>query len=241
MKKQEKTLIIIPAYNEAQSIAGVIQSLKDEIPAADILVVNDASEDATAERAAATGVASVVTLPSNLGIGGAVQTGFKYAASMNYDIALQFDGDGQHIASEIPPLIQPIIDKEADVVIGSRFLSKAGTGFRSTFARRIGITIFGIVNSLIIRQRITDNTSGFRAYNKKTIHFLARHYPTDYPEPEAVILLGKNNFVIREIVSRMRERENGVSSITSGDSLYYMVKVLLAVFINAIRPPMLRE
>lgn len=236
-----KVLIIVPAYNEEKNISRVIFSLKKEISHADILVINDSSSDNTAMVAAATGLANIVNLPENLGIGGAVQTGFKYAKSKNYDIALQFDGDGQHIASEIKHLINPIIRENADVVIGSRFLNKKYQGFKSTFARRLGIILFGIINSLIIKQKITDNTSGFRAYNKKAIHFLADHYPVDFPEPEAVILLGKNNFVLAEVFTKMRRRENGVSSISSCDSFYYMIKVLLAVFINAIRARVIRE
>ena len=236
-----KTLIIIPAYNEAESISTVIKSLHHEVPNAHILVVNDASTDNTSFIASSTNIAHIIDLPANLGIGGAVQTGFKYAAAENFDIALQFDGDGQHLASEIKVLIKPILEQKADVVIGSRFLDKNYKGFKSSFARRIGIHIFGIVNSIIIRQKITDNTSGFRAYNKNAIQFLAKNYPTDFPEPEAVILLGKNNFTLIEIFTKMKERKNGVSSISSGDSFYYMIKVLLAVFINAIRPPIPTE
>ncbi len=241
MNSPLKILIIIPAYKEAENIAAVIKSLHNELPEANILVVNDASTDETSSVAAATNIAEIIDLPANLGIGGAVQTGFKYAAASNYDIALQFDGDGQHLASEIKILINPILEQKADVVIGSRFLDKKYDGFKSTFARRIGIHIFQIVNSIIIRQKITDNTSGFRAYNKNAIQFLAQNYPTDFPEPEAVILLGKNKFSITEIFTKMKERENGVSSISSSDSFYYMIKVLLAVFINAIRPPITTE
>lgn len=241
MKEKTNILVIIPAFNEEENIGGVIRSLKRELPDADILVINDASTDRTSEKAFSTGMAKVIDLPANLGIGGAVQTGFKYAASNDYDISLQFDGDGQHIASEISRLTDPLIRNEADVVIGSRFLGDSRSGFRSTFARRIGIKIFGLVNSIIIGQKITDNTSGFRAYNKRAASFLARYYPTDFPEPEAVILLGKNRFILREVHTRMQERRNGVSSISSGDSFYYMIKVLLAVFINAIRPPLIKE
>ncbi len=236
-----KILIIIPAYNETANIINVVSSLNQEIPGAHILVVNDASTDDTSSVASSSNLASVIDLPANLGIGGAVQTGFKYAVEKDFDIALQFDGDGQHLASEIKALINPIIKKQADVVIGSRFLDKKYKGFKSTFARRIGIRLFGIINSIIINQKITDNTSGFRAYNKKTIHFLAQNYPVDFPEPETIILLGKNNFLITEIFTMMKKRENGVSSISSGDSFYYMIKVLLAVFINAIRPAVLTE
>jgi len=139
-------------------------------------------------------IAKIISLPCNLGIGGAVQTGFKYASENNFDIAIQFDGDGQHIAAEIEKLTQPIVKNEADAIIGSRFLQKNQQGFRSTFMRRIGIKIFEIICRIFIWQRITDCTSGFRAYNKKAIEMLANNYPTDFPEPETVILLKRTLF-----------------------------------------------
>ncbi len=229
-----KTLIIIPAYNEAENIVKVIRSLKSVNPRWDIAVINDCSKDDTGGLAASTGKATVINLPYNLGIGGAVQTGFKIAGKYGYDIAVQFDGDGQHKAEEIPKLLAPIISREADVVIGSRFCRK-NKGFKSTFSRRIGIKVFEIVNSLIIRQKITDNTSGFRAMNRKAFTFLADNYPSDYPEPEAVILLGKNGFIIKEVYAEMRERQGGRSSIFGLRNFYYMIKVLISELMAASR------
>lgn len=229
-----ETLVIVPAYNEAVNILAVIHDLKNLDPTFDILVVNDGSRDQTS--AIASQHVSVINLPNNLGIGGAVQTGFKYACRLGYQTAIQFDGDGQHIASEIPKLLECLKDSGSHMVIGSRFL-ESHNGFRSTFIRRIGIRIFQLVNSLIIGQQITDNTSGFRAYNRQAIEFLACYYPVDYPEPETVILLGKNGFLISEKFTLMRERRGGGSSIVGLTGAYYMIKVLLAIMMTAIRKP----
>ncbi len=233
--KMADLLVIVPAYNEEKTIDSVIEDLKSIDLSLDILVVNDGSHDLTSPKAKQTGSAMVVDLAKNLGIGGAVQTGFKYAARKGYTIAVQFDGDGQHLATEIPGLLGEL-EKGAGMVIGSRFLEKQA-GYRSTFARRIGIRLFEIVNSLMVGQRITDNTSGFRAYNREAIEFLARYYPVDYPEPEAVILLGRNGFRITEVCTRMRKRQQGDSSIAGITGLYYMVKVLLAVLMTGLRKP----
>lgn len=229
-----RTLIIVPAYNEEENIVESIKSLNIENPEWDIVVINDGSTDKTAEAAASTSNAFVVNLPCNLGIGGAVQTGFLFASYFDYDAAVQFDGDGQHIASEIPKLLALLEGNECDVVVGSRFAEKHD-GWKSSFSRRIGIKIFEWLNSILIMQRITDNTSGFRAYNKQAIEFLSRIYPMDYPEPEAIILLGKNGFRIKEIPVVMKKRELGRSSISGLKSAYYMVKVILAIIITSIR------
>jgi len=234
-----KLLIIVPAYNEEKNIAGVINNIKATNKTWDIAVINDGSKDKTAEVAEKTNSAFVITLPCNLGIGGAVQTGLKFAKRNNYDIALQFDGDGQHRADEITNLISPILKKEVDVVIGSRFCGK-NDGFKSTFTRRIGIKIFEILNSILLHQKITDNTSGFRAYNNKALSFLAENYPTDYPEPEAVVLLKKNHFTIKEIHTEMLERQGGTSSISGFKSAYYMIKVILAILMTYMRPAVLK-
>lgn len=231
---QPKILIIIPAYNEADTISELLEQIKNQNQEWDVLVVNDASKDSTEYLARHSGLAEVVSLPFNLGIGGAVQTGFKYAVRKNYDIALQFDGDGQHPAEQIFSLIQMIVTGEADVVIGSRF-NRKNTGIKTHFTRRTGIKIFEWFSFVLIRQRITDHTSGFRAYNKKAFTFLANNYPTDYPEPEVVILLGKNKFIMKETFTQMLERMGGVSSIPISRGPYYMTKVLLAMFMAAIR------
>lgn len=231
---RERILIIIPAYNEEKNIAKVIKSLKDTNSGYECLVVNDGSKDNTQHEAEASGLATVIQLPSNLGIGGAVQTGFKYAFYNDFDYAIQFDGDGQHLASEIPKILSPLQTNDFDVCIGSRFIEKT-LGFQSTFMRRIGIRIFEGMSRVLIRKKITDSTSGFRAYNKQAIAFLAANYPTDYPEPETVILLGKNDFRIREVSVEMIERQGGESSISGLKSAHYMVKVILAMLMTAQR------
>lgn len=231
---RERILIIIPAYNEEKNIAKVIKSLHDANPIYECLVINDGSKDNTQHEAEASGLATVIQLPSNLGIGGAVQTGFKYAFYNDIDYAIQFDGDGQHLASEIPKILSPLQANDYDVCIGSRFIEKT-LGFQSTFMRRIGIRIFEGMSRVLIRKKITDSTSGFRAYNKEAIAFLAANYPTDYPEPETVILLGKNDFRIREVSVEMIERQGGESSISGLKSAHYMVKVILAMLMTAQR------
>jgi glycosyltransferase involved in cell wall biosynthesis len=227
-------LIIVPAYNEEKNIIKVIESLKEQNHFWDILVINDCSEDDTSNVANSFGKAEVIDLCSNIGIGGAVQTGFKYAQKHNYDVSVQFDGDGQHIASEIPKLLKPILEKESDVVVGSRFLIKH-EGYKSTSYRRFGIKIFQVINSILIRKKITDNTSGFRAYNKNAIEFLSKNYPADYPEPESIIILAKNGFSIKEVHTEMKRREEGKSSISGIKNFVYMVNVLLAILMNSIR------
>lgn len=238
--KNSDILVIVPAYNEEKNIVRVIEDVKGLELKPDILVVNDGSIDATGPVAKLTGKALVVDLPNNLGIGGAVQTGFKYASRNGYRIAVQFDGDGQHLAAEIPKLLAVLEGDGADMVIGSRFLQKQG-GFRSTFLRRIGIWAFQLLNSLLIGQKVTDNTSGFRAYNRRALVFLARHYSVDYPEPEAVILLGRNHFRIEEEPIMMRERQGGGSSIAGIKGGYYMVKVLLAIVMASLRKPVVQK
>ena len=229
-----KTLIIIPVYNESKNIERVIQSIVQEKQPWDILVVNDDSTDNSSELARKTGNATVIDLPYNLGIGGGVQTGFKYAKKFGYDTALQFDGDGQHKVEEIYKLLDLVTKGEADVAIGSRF-NKKHNGFKSSPLRRFGIKMFEWLSFVLIRQRITDHTSGFRAFNQKAIEFLAENYPSDYPEPEAVVLLGKNGFKIKEVFAQMMERQGGVSSISVLQGPYYMIKVMLSMFMASIR------
>lgn len=230
----QNILAIVPAYNEEKSIAAVIDELTNIEIKLDILVVNDGSPDNTSLIARQTGKAKVLDLPINLGIGGAVQTGFIYALRNNYDIAIQFDGDAQHIAGEIKNIIAPILQKEADVVIGSRFLD-GYKKFKTDRSRKLGIVIFQLVNSIMNRQRITDSTSGFRAYNRKAIQYFSEYYPTDYPEPEAVILLIRKGYILKEVSVEMRQRWQGISSISMIDGMYYMVKVLLSIFMTYLR------
>jgi glycosyltransferase involved in cell wall biosynthesis len=225
-------LVIIPAYNEEKSLPAVIADLRTHAPYADVVVVDDGSRDATARTAEECGV-DVVKLPFNLGIGGAMQTGYRYAARHEYDIAVQFDGDGQHMAEEIAPLLKALRSGCGDIVVGSRFLLK--TDYEAPFFRRIGIWIFSTVLSRILGMPVTDTTSGFRAVNAAVIRFFAGHYPDDYPEVESLVLLHKAGLRIAEVPVRMQARSGGKSSITPLRSLYYMVKVLLAVFIDLMK------
>jgi len=227
-----KLLVIVPAYNEQESLPGVIRDLRDNIPAADILVVNDGSRDATSRTAAMHGV-KVVDLPFNLGIGGAMQTGFLYAQEQGYDAVVQFDGDGQHRAEEIGKILEPLRSGTADLVIGSRFLNVGG--YRAPFFRRTGIWIFSAVLSRILGMTVSDSTSGFRAANRRVIGFFSETYPEDYPEVEALVLLHKKRLRMVEVPVGMRERTGGRSSITPLRSVYYMVKVLLAIFVDLIK------
>ena len=233
-----KVCVIVPAYNERENITTVLQDVRNADENYAIVVIDDGSVDCTVDVARKAAVAKVISLPCNLGIGGAVQTGFKYADENNFDIAVQFDGDGQHIATEIKKLLEPLLQDEADVVIGSRFLHKNQQGFRSTFMRRVGIQVFEIICRVVIGKRISDCTSGFRAYNKKAIKMLANYYPMDFPEPETVILLSRSNYRITEVAVEMRERVYGKSSINGLISIYYMAKVILSIFMERSRPPL---
>jgi glycosyltransferase involved in cell wall biosynthesis len=225
-------LIIVPAYNEEVSLPGVIRDLRENMPSADVLVVNDGSRDATAHVARTMGVL-VLDLPFNLGIGGAMQAGYLYAERNAYEVAVQFDGDGQHLAAEISKLIGPILAGKADLVAGSRFLVSGR--YKSPLFRKMGIWIFSFVLSRILGTAVTDSTSGFRAANRRVIEFFAHTYPDDYPEVEALVLLHKMNLRIAEVSVAMRERTGGKSSITPIRSIYYMIKVLMAIFIDLMK------
>lgn len=227
--------IIIPCFNEATNIARVIDELAPYSEHLEIVVVNDASTDQTSETAKRTEKATVLDLPANLGVGGAVQTGLKYAKSMKYSYAVKFDGDGQHPPDAIQTLLKPLIDGQADISVGSRFLDN-NTGFKSSLMRRLGIRFFGILCYILTRQRFTDPTSGLRAYNQKAIEFMASHYPTfDYPEPEELVLANMNSIKVREIPVSMRERLSGESTISSTISVYFMLKVTLAMIFIYLR------
>ncbi|MFQ5480215.1 MAG: glycosyltransferase family 2 protein [Thermodesulfobacteriota bacterium] len=227
-----KILIIIPAFNEEANIAGVIEAVKTHQPEANIVVVNDGSGDSTGELAEGTGV-TVLTHPVNLGIGATMQTGFKYAAACGFDIAVQVDGDGQHPAAQIQDLIDVMLAEEADLVVGSRFVSRSG--YRPSIARGAGMAIFSNLVSSIIGEKVTDTTSGFRASGRRCIDFFSGHYPDDYPEVEALVLLHKKGYSIRETPVQMSRRLGGRSSITPVRSVYYMIKVLLAIGVDLIK------
>jgi len=234
VSSSEKTRIaIVPAYDEEGIIASVVAEIRSFDPALDVVVVDDGSVDGTAAAAASAG-AAVVSLPFNLGIGGAVQTGFKYALEHGYEIAVRLDGDGQHDPTELPKLLEPLARDEADVVIGSRFAG-GDREYRPPFARRAGIRWFAKLVSLLTRQRLTDTTSGFQAVNARGIRLFAADYPHDYPEVEAAVMVVRHRLRIVEVPVRMRERELGSSSITALRSLYYAVKVTLALFVGIFR------
>jgi glycosyltransferase involved in cell wall biosynthesis len=231
--EQAKILIVIPAFNEQNNIQKVIWDIRESGPEYDILVINDCSLDGTSANARKAEGVKVVDLPYNLGIGGAVQTGFKYALAHGYDYMVQVDGDGQHMPKEVSKLLQAMVDNGSDMVIGSRFLDIKS--FQTTWSRRLGIKIFYYLFRLLIQTKVTDSTSGFRMYNRKSIQLLSKYYPDDYPEPDAIILLNKHGLKISEIGVEMREREHGASSITPIKSPYYMVKVILSIFFSYTR------
>lgn len=225
-----KVLAIIPAYNEATSLLGVVQDILDNAPECDYVIINDCSSDDTIEVCRRHGL-NVVNLSNNLGIGGAMQTGYKYAERHGYDVAIQVDGDGQHAAEFIPMAVEALQEHGADIVIGSRYLEDGG--FQSSTIRRVGIRYFSALIRLLAGTKVTDPTSGFRIVNRRMIELFAQHYPVDYPEPETLVLMARNGYAIREVSVEMREREAGKSSITPLKSIYYMVKVSLGMFFAA--------
>jgi glycosyltransferase involved in cell wall biosynthesis len=228
-------LAIVPAYNEADSITRVVSELQARASDFDVLVIDDGSTDDTAERARAAG-AQVLRHPFNLGIGGAVQSGYLFALERDYDAAVQIDGDGQHDPAFIHELLDHLNSHpELDMVTGSRFLDESGEGFRSSVPRRVGIRVFSALLSRVVGQRVTDPTSGLRMTGRRGIELFARDYPHDYPEVEAVLLMHHHRLSSVEIPVVMRERLGGVSSINSTRSVYYMIKVLLAVIVGLCR------
>jgi glycosyltransferase involved in cell wall biosynthesis len=227
-------LAVVPAYNEEGTVTDVVRSIQDVAPDFDVLVVDDGSTDSTAERAEEAG-ARVLRHPFNLGIGGAVQSGFAYAKEQGYRRMIQVDGDGQHDPAEIGRLMEAMDeDRSLDMICGSRFLTR-DRDYVAPVSRRTGIHIFAFLLSRIVGQRVTDPTSGFRLYNRRAIALFARDYPHDYPEVEAVLMVHFHRLSMCEMSVRMFQRGGGVSSISSGKSVYYMIKVLLAIFIGLVR------
>jgi glycosyltransferase involved in cell wall biosynthesis len=227
-----KTLVIIPAFNEEETLRGVILGIRSFLSQADILVVNDGSTDSTGDIAREEGVL-VLEHPYNMGIGATMQTGFLYALNNGYNIAVQIDGDGQHEARFITSLIKPILDGQANLVIGTRYLSDGG--FKSTFLRKLGIRFFTTIIWIFTGKKITDPTSGFRAMDRKGIELFSKEYPSDYPEVEALISAYKKGLHFQEIPVTMRNRQGGASSIGILSALYYMVKVTLSISIGSFR------
>jgi len=231
-----KYAAIVPAFNEQDAISSVVSDLnltaQKNALHLDVIVVNDCSTDSTSSIISGLNC-TALNLPINLGIGGAVQTGFKYAFENDYDFAFQIDGDGQHPAEELPKLIRAQQDNGWNIIIGSRFIDK--TGFQSTGLRRTGINYFKYLIKMLVDVWITDSTSGFRMIDRKALKIVNEYYPDEYPEPEAIILYAKNKLSIGETPVLMRERQGGVSSIGKRSSVYYMIKVSLSIIFTFIR------
>jgi glycosyltransferase involved in cell wall biosynthesis len=230
--------VIVPALNEAATVGRVIQEIREVDPDFTVVVVDDGSDDGTGAVAEAAG-ASLLRLPFNLGIGGAVQTGYRFALANGFDLAVQVDADGQHDPSQLPLIIAPVLAGEADIVIGSRY---AGLGtYRARGVRRLGQRIFARVVSLVVREPLTDTSSSFRALNRRSLSLFAADYPHGFLETvEATVLAGKYRLRMKEVPVAMRERELGRSSLTVPLSLFYTAKVLLAVFVSLFRRPAVR-
>lgn len=229
-----KKIIIIPAYNEEESIVKVYKNIlnynKEKKENFDVIVINDGSTDNT-ENLLKTNEIPHITLINNLGIGGAVQTGYKYAYYNGYDIAIQFDGDGQHDTSYLNKLIEPLINEKSDMVIGSRFINQKSSEFKSSALRRVGINMISFFIKLITRKKIYDTTSGFRAVNKKIIMMFSKNYPVEYPEPVSTVQILKSGYRVSEIPVNMNERNGGISSIRAWKSIYYMFNVILSILV----------
>ena len=238
-----RVLLILPAFNEEKNIRNTVAQIQSYTPPegvlVDYLVINDGSTDNTEKVCRENGIACL-SLLQNLGIGGAVQTGYIYAVKKGYDIAVQFDGDGQHDIHSLDKLLLPIMENRADFVVGSRFLG-TGSSFQSTWLRRVGIRWLAFLIRLISGVRLTDVTSGYRAAGKRALRFLASHYPADYPEPESIVSLCRNRFCICEVPVTMFERRYGSSSIRFGKSIYYMLKVSFAIVCAGIAERTVRK
>lgn len=232
-----KILLIIPAYNERENILNVCNNIKkynqENEQKLEYIVINDGSKDDTLKILQQNNL-NYINLVNNLGIGGAVQTGYKYAYENNYDIAIQFDGDGQHDVNYVKSICEPIIKGQADMCIGTRYLDKTSSEFQSTFMRRLGSNIISFFIRLTCHNKITDPTSGFRAVNRKIIEEFGIEYPTEYPEPESTVCMLKKNYKVREIPVSMNERTGGKSSIRPWKSADYMIKVSLAIIIDSM-------
>lgn len=234
--QRQRIVAIVPAYNEAASLPHVVRDLRGSGLPMDIVVIDDGSRDETTAVARQLGVA-VVTLPFNLGIGGAHQAGFRYAVEWGYEVAVQFDGDGQHLAREIPALLGPIEEGIADIVVGSRFAIR-GHGYRGARTRRLGGVMLSGLIRILSGQVYTDVTSGFRALNAHALHIAAADYPQDFPEPESLLTFRRYNLRVAEVHTAMQGRVGGVSSINVWRSAYYMIKVTLALCIERLRAPL---
>lgn len=229
----KKIMALLPAYNEEGAIGTVVEGVQRVLPTADIVVIDDSSTDNTAQVARDAG-ATVVSLPCNLGIGGAVQTGFKFAREHNYDVVIRLDGDGQHDPGEIPTLFAALKSGNVDAVFGSRFVGK-DSDMKIPISRRLGIKTFAFLVTILTGQRATDTTSGFMCLNRYAVGMLADYLPQDYPEVEGRIILHKAGLKSLELPVYMRSRIAGISSINSWRSIYYAFKVSVAALIGAMK------
>lgn len=227
-----KKIVIIPAYNEISNIRTTVQDILDHAPGFDYVIINDCSQDGTMRFCTEQGM-NIINLPVNLGIGGAVQTGYLYAWRNGYDVAVQFDGDGQHDASYLGEMADFLQAQQADMVIGSRYIKKEG--FQSSGVRQFGIRYFSVLIKLLTGKRVTDPTSGMRMVNRDVMKIYSEDYPVDYPEPESVVTILRMGKRVSEIPVIMRERQGGVSSISPRKAVYYMIKVTLAILMECLR------
>lgn len=233
MDKPLRKLVIVPAYNEAQSIAALTDELSQHLPDYDLLIINDGSTDNTSQHVPDS--VRVVSLPFNLGIGAAMQAGYRYAAIHGYDVAVQVDGDGQHPPGQVPHLVEHLRASEADLVIGSRFLEPGQ--YNQSAMRAGGTYVLRTVLGLLTGMQFTDCTSGFRAANRCVIHAFAQWYPDDYPEPEVILLLHRAGYRIEEVPVHMNQRVTGKTSIPHLYGLFYVIKVCFALLLDMIRQP----
>ena len=227
-----KKIIIIPAYNEEENIERTVNAIQKSAQGFDYVIINDCSTDNT-RKICEEKEFNIVNLPINLGIGGAVQTGYKYAYENGYDVAVQVDGDGQHDPEFLNTMADYLIEHQVDMVIGSRFIEKKG--FQSSITRRMGIQFFSKLIKVLTGKTITDPTSGLRMIGRNVMEIFSEDYPRDYPEPESIVAVLRKNMKIEEIPVVMLERQGGVSSISPKKSIYYMIKVTLAILIERIR------
>ncbi len=231
-----KKLIIIPAFNESANLRRTLEEIRDQAGGSDLLVIDDGSSDSTRQEALRCGV-DVISLPINLGIGGAVQTGLIYARDQAYDYVIRLDADGQHDPGDIRRLMPPLEQDEADMVIGSRFIKPMNKGYSPGIIRRAGIGYLSGIVGFITGQRVLDTTSGFCAWDRKAVHLFAERYPVDFPEPESLVLAVRNGLRVKEIPVRMRTRYSGKSSISPLGSIYYLFKVTCALFLMILKRP----
>jgi glycosyltransferase involved in cell wall biosynthesis len=233
-----RVLVVMPAHNEQDSLGATLARVRAALPAADVVVIDDFSTDRTGEVALAHG-AHVVELPCNLGYGGAVQTGFKFAVARGYDVVLQIDADGQHDPGCARALLEPVLRGEVDVAMGSRFLGQAR--YEIPWVRRLGMRLFAAIVSLVTRQRFTDPTSGYQALGRRVVELFARdHYPTDFPDADTIILLALSGFRVREVPVTMEARIAGTSMHSSSQAPYYVAKMLLSILMVLLRQKRLR-